>query len=417
MATTNKTPVFIVAIVTAVCGLGDAMLFIVLPIYCQDFGLTALWQVGVLLSINRFIRLPINPWVGWYYSRMSMSSGMLLAVVLAMFTTFSYGWLQSFWLLLIMRCLWGVAWSFIRIGGFLIVIHTGTEENRGQLIGLYNGLGGLGGLIGMLAGGLMADLIGIRTVTNTFSVMALLTMPLVLKYIPPTPSVPQNEQISQDEERQVNIPLRKSPEVLAALCSGLLISLVIFGVFASTLSTMVSVQLSPTPVIFGVGVGVATLAGMIQAIRWGWDPFLAPLVGRLSDQKWGREPLLIVSLLGGALCLALIPFGVTIASLMFLFLCFQLMSTIMVTLNDSLAADAASHTSKVRVMTAYTVTVDMGSALGPLIGYFMIEWIGIYSLYWMTSGLLCLLGLFRYSQLAKVRRERQRSTSHRQHEG
>lgn len=399
METTDKSPVIIIALITAVCVLGDAMLFIVLPIYYQDFGLTSLWQVGVLLSINRFIRLPINPIVGWYYVRMSKRSGILLAVVLAMLSTFSYGWLQSFWLLVIMRCVWGVAWSFVRLGGFLTVIHTGSEKNRGQLMGLYNGLGGLGGLVGMLAGGLMADLIGIQTVTNTFSMMALLTIPFVFKYIPTTVAGPQEKPMTKDKKGQ--LPIWKSPDVLAVMCSGLMIPLVILGVFASTLSTMISVQLSSSIVIFGLGIGAATIAGIIQAIRWGWDPFLAPFVGRLSDRKWGREPLLIASLFGGSLFFALIPFGVSIVSLTILLLCFQLMSTIMITLNDSLASDVASQTSKVRVMTAYTVTVDFGSALGPLIGYLIIDWSGIYSLYWMTSGLLCLVGLFWYYQLKK----------------
>ncbi|MFD1130552.1 hypothetical protein ACFQ3J_20610 [Paenibacillus provencensis] len=46
----------IIAIITAICLFGDAMLYAVLPVYSKDFGLTALWQVGLLLSINRFIR-------------------------------------------------------------------------------------------------------------------------------------------------------------------------------------------------------------------------------------------------------------------------------------------------------------------------------------------------------------------------
>jgi hypothetical protein len=72
------------------------------------------------------------------------------------------------------------------------------------------------------------------------------------------------------------------------------------------------------------------------------------------------------------------------------------MSTIMITVNDSLASDVASRTAKVKVMTAYTVTVDMGSALGPLTAYLIIEWTGIYALYWLTAALLCCVGLFTY---------------------
>ncbi|WP_257348821.1 hypothetical protein [Pseudalkalibacillus decolorationis] len=42
-----EKPVILIALITAVCLLGDTMLYIVLPIYWESFGLTALWQVGV----------------------------------------------------------------------------------------------------------------------------------------------------------------------------------------------------------------------------------------------------------------------------------------------------------------------------------------------------------------------------------
>ncbi len=78
------------------------------------------------------------------------------------------------------------------------------------------------------------------------------------------------------------------------------------------------------------------------------------------------------------------------------------MSTLMTTLSDSLASDTASLISRVKVMTAYTITVDIGSALGPLLGYFIIDWIGIYYLYWMVSSLLFFLALVWYVFIVKI---------------
>jgi hypothetical protein len=57
----NKRAVTVIALITAICLLGNAMLYVVMPLYWQTFGLTGLWQAGVLLSINRFLRLPITP--------------------------------------------------------------------------------------------------------------------------------------------------------------------------------------------------------------------------------------------------------------------------------------------------------------------------------------------------------------------
>lgn len=91
----KKGPVITIALITAISLLGNEMLLIVMPIYWKFFGLDSLWQVGVLLSVNRFIRIPINSLVGWCYHRISKRTGVLIAVVLAALSTYSYGILKG----------------------------------------------------------------------------------------------------------------------------------------------------------------------------------------------------------------------------------------------------------------------------------------------------------------------------------
>lgn len=67
----NKNRVRMLAAITAVCLLGDSMLYVVLPIHWQELNLRSLWEVGILLSVNRFIRLPLGPFVGYLYKRIS----------------------------------------------------------------------------------------------------------------------------------------------------------------------------------------------------------------------------------------------------------------------------------------------------------------------------------------------------------
>lgn len=95
------------------------MLYIALPIYWQDAGLDSLWEVGILLSINRFIRLPINPFTGWLYNRISLRQGLLLAVICALIVNLGYGFANSLWLWIILRCIWGIAWSLLSIVAYL----------------------------------------------------------------------------------------------------------------------------------------------------------------------------------------------------------------------------------------------------------------------------------------------------------
>ena len=98
--------VVIVALVTAACLAGDSMLYIVLPTQWQAAGLDSLWEVGILLSVNRFIRLPLTPLVGWVYAHVNVRMGVLVAVLLTGALTVGYGYAHDFWVWLGLRQ-WG----------------------------------------------------------------------------------------------------------------------------------------------------------------------------------------------------------------------------------------------------------------------------------------------------------------------
>ncbi|MDF2720318.1 MAG: hypothetical protein K0R28_7243 [Paenibacillus sp.] len=169
-----KRPITLVALVTAFCLLGDSMLYVVLPIYWKEAGLTSLWQVGILLSVNRFVRLPLNPLIGWLYNKMPLRVGLVTAVLLGALTTAGYGLFQGFAAWLILRSVWGVAWSLLRMGGFLTVIAYSDNSNRGRWMGRYNGLSRIGSLFGMLLGGLLAPIFGLTPVALAFGIVAFL---------------------------------------------------------------------------------------------------------------------------------------------------------------------------------------------------------------------------------------------------
>ncbi|OME75944.1 hypothetical protein BK120_30235 [Paenibacillus sp. FSL A5-0031] len=78
------------------------MPYVVLPIFGEQFGIQSLWQVGVLLSTNRFVRIPIHPLIGWFYSKYEIKTGLTIAIV---HTTSIYGLFNGFGVLLIARCI------------------------------------------------------------------------------------------------------------------------------------------------------------------------------------------------------------------------------------------------------------------------------------------------------------------------
>lgn len=392
----TKKRVVGIALITAVAVMGDAMLFIVLPIYWRDFGLTALWQIGLLLSINRFVRLPINPLVGLFYKHFQLRTGLFIAVIIAILTTASYGLLQQFWLLFMMRALWGVAWSLLRLGGFLTVIDVTDDTNRGQYVGLYNGLWGIGGLVGMLAGGLLVDQTSIFFVTTLFAVIGLLAIPVVWFLVPVT-------KVTNSEEKKENPFSGKwlTPYVGMVLVTGTAMGFIVFGLFASTLSPLIERIYTNEWTVSQLTIGAATLAGIVQAIRWSWDPFVAPLIGKVLDATKSRIRILLLPLFVGGILLIVLGNIQSIVLLIVTLLLFQLMSTIFVTTTDTLATSAAAQTDRVKVMTAHTVVVDVGAALGPLLSFIVIEFYNLTMVYYIAGFLLIVLGVFwlRFSRI------------------
>ena len=71
----KQRPIIVIALITAACLLGDSMLYIVLPVHWDEMGLTSLWQVGIILAMNRIVRIPLNPLVSRLYQKISARSG------------------------------------------------------------------------------------------------------------------------------------------------------------------------------------------------------------------------------------------------------------------------------------------------------------------------------------------------------
>ncbi|MBG9451427.1 MFS transporter [Cytobacillus firmus] len=394
----SAKPIIIVAIVTALSLLGDSMLYIALPIYWEIAGLESIWQVGVLLSINRFIRLPFNPFAGWIYKHISLKAGLIIAVCLGGFTTIGYGVFEGFAAWVILRALWGIAWSFFRIGGLSVVAVYAENNKRGSSMGLYNGLYRTGSLVGMLVGGLLVPIIGLSTVSIAFGLLSLLGLPLML-----------SSKINQIEETPGKIDkmaeekpfIGRTAYKVAIIVSGFLIAMLYQGIVTSTMSSLIEHFYGESISIWNVVVSVTFLSGLIQALRWTWEPFLGKTVGHWSDRAPGRLPIFIVSLIfaGGV-------FGLVSAKLpLWLWIAVTLLvmtgATILSTFLDTIALDTAKTANVVSFLTVYTIFQDVGAALGPAISYIVIQLeAGFTFLYWGGSFILLILAAI-WTVLAK----------------
>lgn len=103
------------ALALAFASFGDAFLYPFLPVNFNAVGVP-IASVGILLSINRFIRIVSNTWIVHAFAKYGLRSIMILAVVLAITSTFGYGIATGVVAWIILRVMWGLAFSAMRIG-------------------------------------------------------------------------------------------------------------------------------------------------------------------------------------------------------------------------------------------------------------------------------------------------------------
>lgn len=392
MKENNKTTIVALALITAICLIGDSMLYIVLPIHWKEAGLSSLIEVGILLSINRFVRLPLNPLIGFIYTRINLRNGIVLAVLLAGITTVGYGLVNNFSVWIILRSVWGIAWSLFKLGAFLLILQLTSDTNRGRFVGTYNGLYRIGSLLGMLVGGVLSDVYGLKVISIIVGLLAFLTIPFIYKYIP--------KVIESEEKRKQKVSVRHYLQIFSntkfiwIVVTAFLSIMILEGMLNATLSFIINSNYNNEYNMFGAILGAASIAGMLQAVRWGVFPLISPVLGGVLDRTNRKGYMLSFCLVVASLCLLVIPMQISFSIWIPIIFVHLLVTSSVTTILDTMITEMATwEKNKVLVMTVYTVVVDLGAAFGPIFGYILLGKIGPTYLFWLSSVICFFLTL------------------------
>lgn len=91
------------------------------------------------------------------------------------------------WILPLLFALAGVTWSFFQLSTTALVSRLAPAELRGQGLGLYNAVAGLGNVIGAALGGYLADAFGYAAPFLSGAALLFLTLPIFLVESRPAP--------------------------------------------------------------------------------------------------------------------------------------------------------------------------------------------------------------------------------------
>ncbi len=407
----SKRVLLVTTIVGAVI-MGDSMLYNVLPAQVSAFGVPT-GMVGVLLSANRLVRIVSNPMAAWVLDRFGLDRPLLFAVVLSVGTTVAYGAGEGFAVLLIARILWGLCYSLLRLSGYLVVLESSGEGDRGRMMGFFSGGQRAGSAVGVLLGGLLFDLTGRATSFFIVAGLGLLSLPVTLalgrgesaEKGRPSAAYKSTERMnpiphySAEGRNRIwdllvspvpELEARRLRQLLAANFTYFSFHVVLNGVLVATLGFYLNQELGDGVTLSGVLIGVATLNGVLLATDWIATMF-APFLGHLSD-RYGRVRVLLFS---APICLAglvLLAYPALLwLTLLWLPLAFVATAASLTSL-DALVGGLAPLHRRAQVMSRYASWQDTGSALGPLLAYAVIGFVSLTVVY--AAGALLMVAAY-----------------------
>ena len=362
--------------------------------------------VGVLLSANRMVRLLSNSWSSAAFERWGARTPFIAATLLGLLSTLLYGAGWGFTLFLGARLLWGIAWSALRQGGYEAVWHGGSAI-KGRLTGLLWGVVRLGSALSVLGGGLLYDRFGYTTTLLVITSVTALALPLALlirwpasaflPHVATTAAVPQGAVTRQRRWQEWWRALHHARARWLIIAAAL--QFYLSGIVVSTTSIFLAdrLQQSTDSVLFGLGIG--SITGILQGVRWLSDITFGPTIGRISDRIGQTTMALILVTMSFNAILGLTSLNAISLVLPCLFIYFLCDSGMNVTLSAAASGVALEQERPHAFIGLYTTATDLGSALGPLLAFSLGRLLGLPFTYTITA-LLVLLALLRYRQIA-----------------
>ena len=332
------------ALALAFASLGDAFLYPFLPINFQAAGIPVVW-VGLILSINRFVRIVSNSFMVHAFSKHGLRSIMLIAVLLAISSTFGYGLATGILAWLMLRIMWGLAFSAMRIGALGYALQ---HERRGLVFGISKSLQELGPMLSLF---MAPFLIKYLDTSSIFYFLSILSLP-ALYFAWKLPVKDDKTQIVE-RRRLLHWPstLNSITFVSAIVIDGIIV--VVLGILFLRYRDQITLVTATTLAAFYLGYRRICLVVLSAA-------------GGLIADKIGMERIFNISLAFVIVGLLAIISGWTGTGAVVVFTFYSI--------NSAITPGSASRSSHSLAAISENATWrDIGAAMGTLLGGLLIS--------------------------------------------
>ena len=349
------------AIVLGLVWFGDALIYVVMPLHAPAFGIS-LGLVGVVLSVNRIVRVLGYGWVSAASRRFGLRALTASAAFGAALSTIAYGLVLGLVPLILARLVWGMAYAVLNVTTTAYAI--GDGQRTGRRVGINRAVSTIGPTLALSVGAWLALALGPRAVFIVLGVAGLLAIPVAL-------TLPR--ELATEPTAPGPSGSRWRPSTLNVLFFA---NAAIEGAFAFTLSLLFAGTLPVSSALLA--------AGLILAFQRLMTALLSLVGGALIDRIGPYRVLVpcVVIVVAGLFALSagiLYPAAIAIV----------LVRALLSVTGPVLAARERSG-STVERLAAFATWVDSGLAVGPLLSGFFVARFGLPALY---QGLAVTLGV------------------------
>ncbi len=357
-------PTAIAAGVLSIVGMGDALIYVVLPVNAETFGVSLLW-VGVLLAANRLIRIVGYGPIASITQRYGPRNIAIIAATTAAASTFMCWLFTGGWLLLGARVIWGLSFAALSLVAYFYAV--ALKSKAGSRSGVSWSIRQIGPGFALLVGSWLAGILGPREV---FFVLGVLAVPGILL----ATRLPKQESRPEPKKGQW------LPKPLPYDLFFFIVGFAVDGFFAMTITIM----LAKTATL-----GTAMLAGgVILSIRRFTEVLLAPLGGWFGD-RYGTDRMLFVFTVVLAAGFAVLSLGYIYVGA----LAIVVGRAVLAALGPAEVAHRHSQETTLHRIAVMQTWRDFGAAVGPLVAGIFLAHVWIH---WLNAGIAAavFLGLF-----------------------
>ncbi len=254
--------------------LGDALLYAVLPVYAESFGLTLIW-VGVMLSVNRIVRVFSYGLIARLTQKVGARTMCITAAVVATLSTALYGISQGPGLMLIARLLWGLTYAILLLAILSYAIE--SRERVGTRVGMSLAIQRSGPVLALVLGAWLVGKVGPTTVFLLLAIPTALAIPFALL-------LPRGVSTQVKNNTPVSVAKPKPIDLLFFL-QGYGVD----GVFALSITLIFARDASLTEAVMG--------GGALLAMRHLGEAIAAPLFGWIADHVGARRVFVTAAVL------------------------------------------------------------------------------------------------------------------------